>query len=198
MIERPGLFPWLKNTLLGPAGRSHWCRTVMDAETATLVRALDPSRLDALEISGDKWMRFGFQSYLAVHYPEFDICSPTLDRRYDIVIAEQVLEHVLTPYRAVRAMHDLLTPGGYCLITTPFLIRVHAGPHDCTRWTATGLKYFLAECGFPLDRIHADMWGNRACAIANLYRFVAYRPRVHSLKNEPDFPVAVWALAQRD
>ena len=145
----------------------------------------------------DKWRHFGFRSYRDVHYPEFDLSAPAIDRRYDIVIAEQVLEHILRPYAAGRALLDLVNPGGYCLITTPFLIKVHYGPEDCTRWTATGLKYFLAECGFPLERIQVGAWGNRACAITNLYRFVAYRPRVHSLKNEPDFPVAVWALAQK-
>jgi SAM-dependent methyltransferase len=187
----------ITRALLGPPQPVHWCRAVMDVETARLVRALDPVRFDALEISGGKWRNFGFKSYRDVHYPEFDIANPPTDRTYDIVIAEQVLEHVLTPYRAASALFRLLNPGGYCLITTPFLIRRHYGPDDCTRWTETGLKYFLSETGFALEQITTGSWGNRACAIANLYHFVTYRPRVHSLRNDPDFPLVVWALARR-
>jgi SAM-dependent methyltransferase len=197
MEATPGFSERIKRLLLGAPRPVHWCRAVMEAETARLVRSIDPARLDALEISGDKWRDFGFKSYEDLHYPHFDICKPRLARAYDIVILEQVLEHVRTPYRAVRAIFDLLNAGGYCLVTAPFLIRLHAHPDDCSRWTELGLKYFLAEAGFPLERIHTGSWGNRACVIANLYRFVTYRPRVHSLKNETAFPLVVWALAQK-
>jgi SAM-dependent methyltransferase len=197
MDSHPGIYERAKRLVLGSPRPVHWCRAVMDEETARLVRELGPARLDALEVSGGKWREFGFKSYRDAHYPEFDISDPPLDRTFDLVIIEQVLEHVLTPYRAVRALFGLLKPGGYCLVTTPFLIRLHEGPDDCSRWTETGLKYLLAEGGFPLDRIRTGSWGNRACVIANLYRFMAFRPRFHSLKNEPGFPLVVWALAQK-
>jgi SAM-dependent methyltransferase len=192
-----GIVPLLKWLVLGPARPVHWVRAVMDEDTARMVRALEPPQLHALEISGDKWRHFGFKSYTDVHYPDFDISNPPLDRQYDIVIAEQVLEHVLTPFPALRATFNLVKPGGYCLITTPFLIRVHEGPDDCTRWTETGMKHFMAECGYPMNQIQTGSWGNRACAITNLYRFVAFRPRFHSLKNDPKFPCSVWALARK-
>jgi SAM-dependent methyltransferase len=197
MEGHPGLYERTKRLVLGAPRPVHWARAVMDEETARLVRAIHPEQLDVLEISGDRWRQFGFKSYLDAHYPEFDVCEPRLARTFDLIIIEQVLEHVLTPYRAVRALHGLLNPGGYCLVTTPFLIRIHEGPDDCSRWTETGLKYLLAEAGFPLDRIHTGSWGNRACVISNLYRFMAFRPRFHSLKNDPTFPIVVWALAQK-
>jgi hypothetical protein len=168
----------------------------MYRETGDLVHALEPGRLDTLEISGTRWgERFTFRSYRSVAYPEFDICSQRLEERFDLVIADQVFEHLLWPYRAARNVLGMLKPGGAVLITTPFLIRVHPTPVDCSRWTETGLQYLLAECGFDLDRIRTGSWGNRACVEANFTAWPDYLPDVHSLANEPEFPVVVWALA---
>lgn len=176
----------------------HWTRPVMYERCAELLRALEPRHLDALEISaGQFFQTLGFRSFTEANYPAFDICQGTLDRQFDVVIADQVWEHLLWPYRATRNVHAMLKPGGHFLVTTPFLIRVHAIPHDCTRWTETGMRHFLAECGFPLDGIVTGSWGNRACVKANFTKW-ARRGWFGSLRNEPDFPVVVWALARKD
>jgi hypothetical protein len=39
-------------------------------------------------------------------------------------------------------------------------------------------------------------WGNRDCVVGNFDRWPAYR-WWHSLRNEPDLPVQVWAFARR-
>ncbi|HEY1615420.1 MAG TPA: methyltransferase domain-containing protein [Rhizomicrobium sp.] len=177
----------------------HWARAVMDARTDGLVSRLDVENMDALEISGDHWARnFRWKSFETVHYPEIDICAaPAFDRLFDIIFAEQVFEHLLYPYRAARNVHRMLRPGGYFLLTTPFLIKVHDTPNDCCRWTAQGLSYFLEECGFPRSRMTVDSWGNRACIQANFTSWVEFDPHLHALENEPDFPIVVWALARK-
>jgi len=91
----------------------------------------------------------------------------------------------------------MLTPGGYFLVSTPFLLRIHNEPTDCTRWTETGLRHFLAESGFPLAEIQTGSWGNRACVKSNFGWWARYHPWIHSLRNEPEFPVHVWALARK-
>jgi hypothetical protein len=68
---------------------------------------------------------------------------------------------------------------------------------DCSRWTETGLQYFLAEAGFDLDGIKTGSWGNRACVKANFTAWARYRSRLHSLRNERAYPVVVWALARK-
>jgi hypothetical protein len=90
----------------------------------------------------------------------------------------------------------MLKPGGHLLVTTPFLIKVHEVPVDCSRWTELGMKHLLAECGFPIDGIWTGSWGNRACVQAN-FRNWARRGWFKSLANEPEFPVSVWALARK-
>jgi SAM-dependent methyltransferase len=178
---------------------TQWARVVMTQRTGELVAPFDTGNMDALEISGDSWHhRHQWKSFQTVYYPAFDICGDAIyDRQFDIIFAEQVFEHLLYPYRAVRNVHRMLRPGGYFLITLPFLVRIHLHPTDCSRWTSQGLPYFLEECGFERSRIKADSWGNRACIISNFEHWTGYDPELHSLANEPNFPIVVWALAQK-
>jgi SAM-dependent methyltransferase len=179
--------------------RTQWVRVVMYQECFRYIEELGPENLNVLEISaGYAFKSFRFKSYRETRFPDFDICTTALPGPYDLIIADQVFEHVLWPNRAARNVFAMLRPGGHFLITTPFLIRVHPGgpiPCDCTRWTETGIRYFLAECGFPLGDTKTGSWGNRACVRAN-FRHWANRGW-GSLRNEDAFPVSVWALATR-
>ena len=58
------------------------------------------------------------------------------------------------------------------------------------------MKYFLAEAGFSLENTETGSWGNRSCVKANFNKW-ARRGWFGSLRNEPDFPVVVWALAKK-
>lgn len=179
------------------APREQWLRIVMNQETERLIERMSPATLRALEISGDTWSRPGlFKEYTSRGFPEYDVCERPLDDRYDLVIAEQVFEHLLWPYRAARHVHQMLAPGGAFLVTTPFMVRVHNHPVDCSRWTELGLKHFLAEAGFPLEGIETGSWGNRQAVIGNLERWRVYRPGAHSLANDWRYPAVVWALAR--
>jgi SAM-dependent methyltransferase len=174
----------------------HWTRVIMDKETASYVASLNYKTFKALEISGSKWEKFGFASYRSIAYPEYDLCKGVLDsERFDIIIAEQVLEHALYPYRAVQNLYRMLNHGGVVVITTPLLLKIHECPFDCSRWTEVGIKYLLIEGGFNCDGIKTGSWGNRACIVANFKKWVNWVPWKHSLKNEPSFPVVVWAFA---
>jgi SAM-dependent methyltransferase len=182
-------------------GEQVWLdRLVLYRETSRIISTLPIGNMDALEISGNRWAEGGFRSFLSVHYPDYDICAEPLARLFDIIFAEQIFEHLLWPHRAARHVHAMLRPGGYLFVTVPFLQKVHNFPIDCSRWTETGIKYLLADSGFHLDDIQTWSWGNRAAAKANLNRrrFPLYNPILHrNLKNDPLFPVQVWALARR-
>ena len=68
------------------------------------IAALDPRELSAAEISGDLHAEQAVEGVRrASTYPEFDLCAPlTEERRFDVVICEQVLEHVPTRARRPR------------------------------------------------------------------------------------------------
>ncbi len=174
-----------------------WCRVVMDRETEKMVTELDYKSMNVFEISGSKWKNFGFASYKTITYPEFDICKDKLDEQFDLIIAEQVFEHLSYPFRAGKNVYSMLKPGGYFLVTLPFLIKIHDSPDDCSRWSRSGLSFFLEECGFPLKQVETFSWGNRKCIVANFNEWMPYNPKKHSLENEVDFPIVVWALAKK-
>ncbi len=176
----------------------HWSRVVLNRTLAEFVRQLDFSRMSALEISGDHWRNFGFRSYRNVDFPEYDVCQEPLEREgFDLIFAEQVFEHIRAPRRAAANVWQMLRPGGYFIVSTPFLYQVHAAPEDFSRWTEAGLKFLLIEGGFAAESIQTGSWGNRACVKANMSGIPHYNRWLHSLKNEPDFPIMVWAMARR-
>ena len=180
---------------------THLQRKVCYEHCRRLIEELGPSRLDVLEISaGDAWRRLPFRSYRTLDYPEHDICdphaAPGLDGQFDLIIADQVFEHLLWPYRAGRNVLRLLRPGGHFLVMTPFMIRIHDVPVDCTRWTELGMRHFLIECGFDESGIRTASWGNRDAVRANFVTWgrVGWR---RSMPNDPRYPIAVWALARK-
>jgi len=151
-----------------------------------------------LEISPDwnsSWSEF-CSSYSFVNYPEFDICKDVHPDKFDIVIADQVLEHVADPRAAIRNIHAMLKPGGYAMIATPFLFRVHARPHDYSRWTEAGLKALLEQNGFMPAHIYTSSWGNKSCARAHIGGKVKRYGFYRDLSNDPLYPMQVWAFAR--
>ncbi|MDW5317244.1 methyltransferase domain-containing protein [Rhizobium sp. PL01] len=175
-----------------------WVRVVMYRDSFAFIHTLGPEKLDTLEISGGvQWRReFKFRSYRTTEYPGFDICSQALPQQFDLIIADQIFEHLKWPMRAARNVYTMLRPGGYFVIATPFLLRVHASPIDCNRWTETGLSCLLQEAGFAEEDITTNSWGNRSCVLANFNRWQK-AGFMGSLKNEPNFPVMVWAFARK-
>lgn len=197
--KRPALWERLRRAIrLAGYDTTDWLRTVMYREAFRHIESLKPATLDALEISaGNQWSRaFRFRSYEATAYPPFDVCAEILPRQFDLIIADQVFEHLKWPYRAGRNIYDMLKPGGTFIVATPFLVRVHRVPIDCSRWTEDGLNYLLQECGFSAENIQTGSWGNRACLKGNLTRW-RKRGFFGSLKNEPEYPVMVWAFAKK-
>ena len=196
----------IKETAKGVAGRvartlgydiTHITRTVAYRAVDDRFDALGCDRLDALEIAaGWKWRQRNWGSFAEMNWPDHDICHDRLDRQFDVIIADNVWEHLLHPYRAAQNVLAMLRPGGLFVNITPFLIRHHPIPTDCTRWTELGMRHFLVDAGFDSQRIETGSWGNAAAVKANFHRWArtGWRRR---LRNDPDFPVTVWAFARK-
>jgi SAM-dependent methyltransferase len=177
----------------------HWQRIVLNEDVNAHLKALGPERLRAAEISGDTHSGRGWRKYTSLMYPEFDICEPIADPgRFDVVICEQVLEHVPDPFQAASNLRELCVPGGHVIVSTPFLVRVHEllvyDMKDYWRFTPRGLRILLERGGLEVDEVGS--WGNRDCVVGNFDNWPAFR-WWHSLRNEPDLPVQVWAFARR-
>lgn len=155
--------------------------------------------LTVLEISPREkspWKSYGFKSYEHTDYPEFDICKEKVDRSFDLIIADNVFEHVDNPYSATKNVHAMLNGEGVFLIATPFLMQVHGAPYDYTRWTKNGLRKLLEEGGFQPEMISVRSWGNRKAIKASFHEPPKLGWR-RDMRNEPEFPVMVWAMAKK-
>lgn len=167
----------------------------MNRDIEALLASLRPSQLSVVEVSGRIRSGHPWRSYTRLEYPEFDLCDPSRPQpgRYDLVICEQVLEHVENPLTAVGNLKALCAPGGLLLVSTPFLIPIHPNPGDFWRFTPDGLRKLLECQGLHVEWVRS--WGNRAAVRANLRVWAPYWPG-RSLKNRPGAAVQVWALAR--
>ena len=180
----------------------HWIRYPTYKIIKNELTKLNLNELNTLEISSGEYWRdnFNFKKYDTLNYPEHDICEELkIKEKYDLIIADNVWEHLKYPYKATKNVFSMLNQGGYFLIIVPFLVRIHKVPIDCTRWTEDGLRYFLQECGFSLNNIRTNSWGNKDCVISNLRkddiwtRIGFYK----NLTNDKNFPVQTWAIAKK-
>jgi SAM-dependent methyltransferase len=181
------------------AAPDHWQRLVVNRAVEEYILGLGPGECSAVEISGDAHAARPWKRYASLSYPDFDLCAPLVDtHRYDVVICEQVLEHVVDPWAAVANLRELCTPQGCVIVSTPFLIKIHELPQygmvDYWRFTPRGLQALLERGGLQVDAV--GRWGNRQCVVGNFNRWSARR-RWHSLRNEAEFPLQVWAFARR-
>jgi SAM-dependent methyltransferase len=191
----------IRDRLLLPeatSGADQWQRVALNEAVRAHIVSLDPPSRTAVEISGDAQAGHAWRSFTSLNYPGFDLCAPLEGRgTFDVVICEQVIEHVVDPVLAAENLRGLCSPGGHVIVSTPFLIRVHElpmyGMRDYWRFTPRGLGMLLERAGLTVQTVGS--WGNRRCVTGNTDRWPAYR-RWHSLRNEPDLPVQVWAFAR--
>lgn len=179
--------------------KQHWVRVVMDEAIDSKLATLPIAQLDAVEVAGSAHRGRGWARYASLEYPDFDLVHPRDVGRFDVVLCEQVLEHVSDPSRAARSLRDLGRPGALVIVTTPFLVKVHPSPLDLWRFTPEGLRLLLSSQGLVVDEVGA--WGNRWCVFANHGHWRPWLRRHRllrhvTLRNEPDSPQVVWAFCR--
>ena len=173
-----------------------WRRVVLEREARGFLASLPRHEMDVVEIGGHAWNdpRLGFRSYRSL-----SACPEPFPREScDLAILDQVLEQVRQPHQALANVLAMLRPGGSLLVDTAFLLKPHPRRQDFYRWTEDGLRVLLEEAGFTA--ILTRSWGNRQCLIADLQpgaEWTFYDPAAHSLENEIQFPLAVWAFARK-
>ncbi len=78
---------------------------------------------------------------------------PFPERTFNTVVSFQVMEHIPEPEQFLREIFRVLVPGGYAIITTPFMWGEHEIPHDYFRYTRYGLEYLVIKTGFEVVSI---------------------------------------------
>jgi len=68
---------------------------------------------------------------------------PFINEGVDLVLCENVLEHLPEPALALNQFWRVLRKGGRLLLVTPFLFPLHDVPYDFFRYTEYALQHLL-------------------------------------------------------
>lgn len=97
-------------------------------------------------------------AYTSLDY-ECDILDIPDEAKADVILCSEVLEHVPDPVRAFEKLFNLARPGGFVIVTVPFLSLMHQAPH----FYSSGLSPFwfhvhAARLGF--EDVEVSVWGD--------------------------------------
>lgn len=93
----------------------------------------------------------------AEHHIDFDSKTTLPDGYADIVLSNQVLEHVDSPEGYLAEAMRILKPGGTAIITTHGYWFYHPTPNDYWRWTSSGLKKTIEKAGYRVQSFFGIM-----------------------------------------
>ena len=65
---------------------------------------------------------------------------PASGEKFDVIISQEVLEHVKNPWKAMSEIHRVLKKGGKAYIQLPFTIGFHPCPNDYWRFSKEGIE----------------------------------------------------------
>jgi 2-polyprenyl-3-methyl-5-hydroxy-6-metoxy-1,4-benzoquinol methylase len=119
--------------------------------------------VDIVEQEIDRWRTAGYDAVVA-NAEDF-----RLGKRFDVIVASDVLEHVANPGRFLEAAREHLLPGGALCIVTPNALslnnamktlaglRVGINPEHVCWYDRTTLRQLLARYGFhPVEEYWQD------------------------------------------
>lgn len=107
--------------------------------------------------------------------------TPLADGSFDAVVCAELLEHVPDPATILRECKRVLRDGGVLLLTCPFLVPIHADPHDYARYTDTYWLRTLDEAGFSVTEVERQ--GGYWSVLADMLRARAYADLSSGLHN---------------
>jgi len=78
---------------------------------------------------------------------------PFPDSTFDLVLSQEVLEHVRNPFSAMCEMKRVLKRGGVLYCQVPFIIGYHPGPTDFWRFTKEGVAELVEQAGLTCQEV---------------------------------------------
>lgn len=93
----------------------------------------------------------------AEHHIDFDSKTTLPDNYADIILSNQVLEHVDLPSGYLKEAYRILKPGGTIILTTHGYWFYHPTPNDYWRWTSAGLKKTVEAEDFKITSFYGIM-----------------------------------------
>lgn len=87
---------------------------------------------------------------------------PFVDDCFDMVLAAQVIEHTINPWRFCQELQRVTKVGGLLQIEAPQTFPYHAEPYDFFRFTFTGMRSLFSDC----EVVKAEITEGNAAMVA--------------------------------
>jgi SAM-dependent methyltransferase len=138
-------------------------------------------------------------------YPAVNMQAlPFRESTFDVVISDQVIEHLENSQRAIDESRRVLKVGGIAIHTTCFINYIHPDPKDFYRYTPAALSYLCREFS---EVVQCGSWGNRLaislCFLSDRFRFMSIPDSKYSVRNwlasrnEKAYPIVTWIVARK-
>lgn len=82
---------------------------------------------------------------------------PFKDNSLEIVVAQEVLEHVEDPFYAISEILRVLKPGGIFYCQVPFVIGYHPGPTDFWRFTKESFAFLFQDASWEIQEVDQSL-----------------------------------------
>ena len=157
------------------------------------------------------YLDYSFDEFIDTSFPEVDATNlPYENNEFDVVVADQVLEHVCdNPQKVFSESYRVLKKGGIIIFTAPFMKILHGsenkggfGLSDYWRFTPSAFRYLARNFS---EIIEADGWGNKIAILLMFLDlekiripFSKYHP-IHWIctsKNDI-WPIVTWIIARK-
>jgi SAM-dependent methyltransferase len=129
-----------------------------------------------------------------VYEPPTYICDlrdiPVENGRFDLVICNQVMEHIPAPVDLLRELRRVTKPGCAIWMSAPLFFEEHEQPHDFYRYTQFAWRHLAEEAG--LDVVSLEWMEGYLGTLAYQLGMAARRETVQAISASPG-----WAPGRR-
>ncbi len=161
-----------------------------------------PAPNSRLKVLGNERFLQPYTDFLEITKKYVDLHHiPYASESFDVVAADQVLEHVIFPQQVMLEIHRVLKPGGIAILTTIAYNPLHEGGkwHDYWRFMVDGmLTLSLPFKNVPL----CGSWGNANAISSRATRGLGGDTKHPSFEenarvNEKINPFVVWMIVEK-
>jgi len=138
-------------------------------------------------------------------YPEVDMQRlPYETESFDVVISDQVIEHVQDAIKAIQESLRILKKDGLAIHTTCFMSHIQPNPKEYWRFSPEVLRYLFRGSA---EILQCEGWGNRIaiflCLVSDIFRYMQIPDSRFDLRhliathNEDRYPIHTWIVAKK-